>query len=256
MVMARGVTGLVTLLLAVSCVGAQTTAPATQPQRVPQMDPLAESTLQMLHDRRDTLKDFQAKVVYDVYHGRSDDHEGKLGRVDFLMDPVNGPEFSVHFTEDTAEEKPVKRHEQDLVFDGRNLTVIDRRAMQYHRQDVLGAGAKPGDAVTLNGPVPLPIGISPEDVAKNFEVSVEPSTDAKTMVLKLVPRAEVKGNFEFKQLELTVDKALQLPVKIVRTDKKGDVTTVEFKEPAINTGKATMIDTTPPKEAGWDIDVK
>jgi hypothetical protein len=230
----------------------QTAAPASQPR----MDPLAESTLQMLHDRRDTLKDFQAKVVYDVYHSRTDDHEGKTGTVDFLNDPANGPQFSVHFTEDTVEQKPVKRHEQDLVFDGRKLTVIDRRAMQYRQQDVLPAGAKPGDAVTLNGQITLPIGISPEDVAKNFEVTVEPSTDANTVVLKLVPRPEAKLNFEFKQLDLTVDKTLQLPIKIVRTDKKGDVTTVEFKDPTINTHKATMIDTTPPKDPGWEIDIK
>jgi hypothetical protein len=231
---------------------AQTTAPTTQPM----IGPLADSTLQMLHDRRDTLKDFQGKVVYDVYHPDTDDHEGKTGKVDFLIDPTNGPQFSVHFTEDTADGKPVKRHEQDLVFDGRNLTMIDRRAMRYDRQDVLPAGEKPGAAVTLKSQVPLPIGIPPAEVKKDFDVTVEPSTDANTTVLKLIPHPDAKANFDFKQLDLTVDKQLQLPLKIVRTDKKGVITTVEFKEPVINTGKSTMIDTTPPKEPGWDIDIK
>ncbi len=220
------------------------------------LDPLADATLNMLHDRRDTLKDFQADVVYDVYHSRTDDHEGRTGKVDYLHDPATGPQFSVHFIEDTADGKPVKRHEQDLVFDGTHVTMIDRRAMQYRRQDALPPGAKPGDAVTLKGLVPLPIGIKVEEITSNFTVTVTPSPDENHTVLKLIPLPETKADFEFKQLDLTVDKKLQLPVKIVRTDKKGDVTTVEFNNPQINTGKATMIDTTPPKGSGWDIDIK
>ena len=250
--MKRNVPAFGALVLFAAIARAQTTAPTTQPL----MDPLADSTLQMLHDRRDTLKDFQAKVIYDVYHPDTDDHEGKTGKVDFLIDPTNGPAFSVHFTEDTADGKPVKRHEQDLVFDGRKLTMIDRRAMRYDQQAVLKPGEKPGSEQTLKSQVPLPIGILPEEVKKDFAVTVE-SSDEKTTVLKLIPHPDVKADFDFKQLDLTVDKQLQLPLKIVRTDKKGVVTTVEFsKEPTINTGKSTMIDTTPPKEPGWDIDIK
>jgi hypothetical protein len=244
--------GFLAAITLAATVWGQTTAPASQPP----IDPLAEGTLQMLHDRRETLKDFQAKVVYDVYHPDTDDHEGKRGTVDVVIDPANGPQFSVHFTDDTIDGKPVKRHLQDLVFDGRKLTLIDRRAMRFNQQDVLPPGEKPGAADLLKSQVPLPIGIPPDEVRKNFEVSALPATDGTGVILTLVPRAEVRADFDFREVQLTVNKQMQLPVKIVKTDKKGVVTTVEFQDPAINTGKSTMMDTTPPKEPGWDVDIK
>jgi len=243
----------------------QTSAPATEPaasepavSAPAEMDPVAREALKMLQDRKGTLKDFQAKVNYDVVHTKTEDREGKLGTVDYVMDSAAGPTFSARFDIDTSEGVPIKKHRQDLVFDGTNVTVIDYAGKTYTRRSVLGPGGKPGDATSLNGGVPLPIGLNVEEVGRNFAVTALPGdagAKADEVVLQLVPREEVRGKFEFKKLVLTVDRKLELPVKVVRTERNGDVTTVEFSEMAVNTGKSTMVDTSLPKGGNWGIDL-
>ena len=91
------------------------------------------------------------------------------------------------------------------------------------RRPVLPPGAKPGDAVTLNGEMTLPIGLDVEDVANNFTVTLEKSTDPNLAVLKLVPINKAKFS-RYSQLEITVDKTLQLPVKLVQVSESVDTT--------------------------------
>jgi hypothetical protein len=64
-----------------------------------------------------------------------------------------------------------------------------------------------------------------------------------------VPRAISK--FDFKQLDITIDKKLELPIKLVQTAKgrQGDITTIKLTDIQPNTGKAKMQDLTPPP--GW-----
>jgi outer membrane lipoprotein-sorting protein len=246
----------VALMAAAAC--GQTTAPAEDAAaQVAALDPLARDTLKMLQERRGTLKDFQAKVNYDVNHKKTEDREGKLGNVDYLSDPQAGSTFSVRFTVDTADGTPIKKHAQDLAFDGTNITLIDRAGKTYTRSAVVAPGSSPGDATSLNGKLPLPIGLEVDDVVRNFDVTVLPSKGADEVVLKLVPRPAAAAKFpDFKQLEITVDKKLQLPTKIVRTERNGDLTTVEFSDIAINTGKSKMVDTTLPTGADWMLDLK
>jgi outer membrane lipoprotein-sorting protein len=105
--------------------------------------------------------------------------------------------------------------------------------------------------------LPLPIGLNVEDVVRNFEVTLMPSTTPDQVVLRLVPRSGAEAKFpEFKQLEIRVDKKLELPIKIVRSDRTGDVTTVDFSDIAINTGKSKMVDTTLPSGPDWTLDLK
>lgn len=219
------------------------------------MDPAAREALKMLQERRGTLKDFQAKVVYDVTHSRTEDREGKLGKVDYLMDPTVGPTFTVRFDVDTEDGTPIKKHRQDVIFDGTNVTLIDWVGRTFTRRRVLAEGAKPGAATSLQGEMPLPIGVDVEEIGRDFDVTVEKGGDGDQVVLKLVPKGEAVKRFDFKQLVMTVDKKLELPVKVVRTERNGDVTTVELKEVEVNTGKAKMGDESVPKGEGWTIDL-
>ena len=57
------------------------------------------------------------------------------------------------------------------------------------------------------------------------------------------------GKFDFTELQVTVDKKLQLPVKLVQTEKSRDVATIVLSDMQINEGKAKMESSaTPP---GW-----
>src|SRR4051812_681713 len=50
--------------------------------------------LQMLHDRKNTLKEFTAKIDYSV-EDKTGDTTGKQGTLSFIEDPIRGATFSV-----------------------------------------------------------------------------------------------------------------------------------------------------------------
>lgn len=215
------------------------------------LSPEARDILKMLEARRDTLKDFTGKIDYSVFHPDLGDNTGKRGTVDFLVDPNKGPNFTVDFTADTEDGKPRRAHHQQVIFDGQNVTTKDFPVKQFIRINVVPPGGKPGDATTLNGPMPLPVGIKVDEVEQNFNVTVLPGTTGGPdhVTLRLAPK--VASKFDFRQLEVTIDKKLQIPVKLVQTARNRDVTTITLTDIQLNTGKARMQDPNPPAGEGW-----
>jgi hypothetical protein len=96
----------------------------------------------------------------------------------------------------------------------------------------------------------LPIGLRVEDVAANFEVTVVPdASNADQTTLRFVPKTT--GKFDFRNLQVTIDLKLELPVKLVQTARNRDVTTITLTDVQVNTGKARMQDPAPPPGEGW-----
>jgi hypothetical protein len=226
-------------------------APSPAGPAVP-LSPEARAILTMLHDRKDTLKDFVAKIDYSTVN-KVGDVAGKRGAADFIMDPTRGPIFSADFTMNTENGKPKLAYHIQFIFDGRDFTIKDygrnNDVKQFVRNPILPPGAKPGDAVTLNGEMTLPIGLDVQDVANNFTVTLEKSTDPNLAVLKLVPINRAKFP-KYSQLVITVDKTLQLPVKLVQVAESVD-TTISLSEIKINPGTAKMADSSTPPSEGW-----
>ena len=205
--------------------------------------PEIRELLKMLHDQKDMLKDFTGKIDYSVAD-KTGDVTGKRGTVDYVDDPVKGPEYSADFTTNTTEGKPTLKYHVQFIFDGRDFTVKDfgksNDVRQFVRSRILPEGAKPGDAVSLNGAMTLPIGLDVEDVLRTFDVTQGVSKDANLGVLKLAPK--VKGKFNYTQLEVTVDKKLQLPTTLAQTAPDGTVTTITLTDLDINSKKAKVAD--------------
>jgi hypothetical protein len=226
--------------------------PAPNLGPLPAVAPEVRELLQLLHDRKDTLKDFTGKIDYSVTD-KLGDTTGRRGTVDYVTDPLLGPKFSADFTMNTTEGKPTLKYHVQFIFDGREFTIKDygqnNNVRQFVRSTVLKPGDKPGSAVALNGAMPLPIGLDVDDVIRNFDAALLPSTDANLPVLKLVPR--VKGRFDYVELDVTVDKKQQLPVKLVQTAANGSVTTITLTELDINKGQAKILDAATPASEGW-----
>jgi outer membrane lipoprotein-sorting protein len=243
------------LLTAGAC--AQTSAPATAPGQTSApaaaTDPAVLNTLKLLEERGKTLKDFTGKISFDTTDTISMDNEGTTGTVNLIVDPQNGPEFTAALTRTTVAGKPKHAIEQSIIFDGVNLTRIDFMAKTFDQVKVLPSGAKPGEATSLNGQIPLPIGLKTDEVLANFDVSPLPSKNPDQTQLRLVPKNRQK--FNFTQLDITVDNKLQLPIKMITSNKEKE-TTLEFKETQINTGQAKMQSADAPKGAGWKITIK
>jgi hypothetical protein len=227
-------------------------APASPAGPSAPLSPEARDILTMLHDRKNTLKDFVAKIDYSTVN-KVGDVAGKRGTVDYITDPTRGPIFSADFTMNTEEGKPKLAYHIQFILDGRDFTIKDygrnNDVMQFIRSTVLPPGAKPGDAVTLNGEMTLPIGLDVQDVADNFTVTVEKSSDPNLAVIKLVPINRAKFN-KYKQLVITVDKTLQLPVKLVQVAESVD-TTIVLTDIKINPGTAKMASSSTLASEGW-----
>jgi len=214
--------------------------------------PEAVELLKILHDRKETLKQFVGKIDYNVEDPRGD-VTGKTGKVAYIEDSLAGPIFSADFDKRTTDGRVSGFYYVQFIFDGKDLTIKDMGmkgdGRTYIRSTMLPAGAKPGDAVTLSGALPLPIGLNVDDVLRTFEVTAGAAKAADQGVLKLVPRDGKK--FEYKQLEVTVDRKTQLPVILVQTAKDNTVTTITLTEIQLNTGTAKMLDPSTPAAAGW-----
>jgi hypothetical protein len=209
--------------------------------------------LKMLRDRKNTLKDFTADIDYDVMDLRIKTSSGKTGKLAYLVDPAKGPIFSADFDFATENGKPTRQYFVQFIFDGKELTIKDMglngKGRTHIRKNLLPPGAKPGDAVTLNGALPLPIGLDVDEVLQAFEVTLVPLSDANVGVLKLVPRDKKK--FDYERLDVTVDKKLELPVKLVQEGADNTETTIKLTKIDVNSGKAKMLDASTPASEGW-----
>ena len=193
----------------------------------------------MLHDRKDTLKDFTAKIDYSV-SDKTGGVTGKAGRWIFSLIWRRAENFRQISTVASWMRTGKKRCRKTTYSSSLTAGISRSRTWEWTaraailRSTVLPPGAKPGDAVTLNGAITLPIGLDVEDVLRTFVVTMGESKDANRPVLKLVPRA--KGKFDYTLLEVTVDKKMQLPVVLAQSAADGSVTTITLTEIKINSG--------------------
>lgn len=123
--------------------------------------------------------------------------------------------------------------------------------------------APPGVRVDLlqlgKGPFPVPFGQKAETVIERFAVATRPreqSDPPETDYLKLTTRPRHKREMKLEWIELWVQAASGLPVKIVALDKSENRTTVLFKN--IATPEKFPKDTfeLPPPPAGWEYRVE
>ncbi len=238
-----------------------TTAPAaSEPAATAPDDTSSEARaiLDLLEKRGDTLKDFHGTLAYSVYHAKTDEAEANDGYIDYIKAPTGGTRFSVRRSNIKLDGKIMKQNlELDMVFDGQWLTLIDPLKKIFRRIQVappVAPGQPAPNVMKIDGPIPMPIGQKTADVIKEFQVQLLPTKDENLLQLKLTPR--IKGKYDFSELDLTIDRRMQIPVKMVSTAPRGDVTTVEFHDLQINQDHAKIIDVkTPDQKDGWTVEI-
>ena len=108
---ARSVLLICSLLVLFPCSASGQTQPAARFTGRPfrsALSPRARDILTLLHDRKNTLKDFVGKIDYSTVN-KVGDVAGKRGTVDYITDPTRGPIFSADFTMNTENEEAQTR---------------------------------------------------------------------------------------------------------------------------------------------------
>lgn len=247
---------------------APATAPATPSATAPAVDPTVTKALQMLQDRGLTLKEFEARLRYQVLHTRDGTTEVNRGLAAYLMDT---PARVAIVLEDLIIDGNIadKNLEHQFVFDGKWLIERDPKKKIFRKVQVAKAGSNP---FKLRGPLPMPIGQKVADVLADFAVTavadkiISPDTRPKAdkalpadvVHLQLTPRKA--DAFDFAQLDLWVDPATQLPLKLVKEGLDGNTTTIWLSEVLVNKGGVATLPVfnvkEPAKSEGWYVEIK
>ena len=123
---------------------------------------------------------------------------------------------------------------------------------------------KPGDKVNLlklgEGPFPLPIGQSKEDVHKNFDVTMTPAgkdDPQNTIHVQLKPREGTPLAKRFSKIDVWVDRATNMPARIDTLDAAGsEQRSTQLTNIVVNPKPAlTDTDFTVPPTTGWNVHV-
>ena len=243
-----------------SAPAAPATAPAAPgPQTLPAPPEEVKRRLENLEKAGAKYAAIQAKVQYQVDMAMTGDTEQRTGWVAYQQETAQTPaKFRVQFETLRLGEGKTINDRVDYAFDGEWLTVAKHRIKQMTRYQVATKGEKVDPLKLGRGPFPLPFGQKTGQMIRFFEASARPSTpdDPKdTDYLKLTTRKEFKKDINFTQLEMWIERATNLPVKLVSKDDKKNVTTLVFTD--IQTDKKLSDDMfLLPRPLGWSLSIE
>jgi outer membrane lipoprotein-sorting protein len=214
-----------------------------------------DQILDALDARGGNLSDFSASVKLSDANNATGDETISSGKLLFQRKPDNDARIRITFDKKQLGDKIFdQNHTYSL--DAGWLVERDYDKRREIRQEVLKPGEKL-DLFTLGkGPFPLPIGQKKEDVENIFDVvKVDADKDdpANSLHLRLTPKAGTRYAHDFNVVDIWVDLAMAMPVRIQTLDaNQTTVKTTDFSDVKLNTGLTDKDFQEPPLPAGWD----
>ena len=211
--------------------------------------------LKALQQRGKTLRNFQAHLVVQVHHLRTDEKDMNIGHI-WYQQKNSTTRFDIRFDMLVVDGAIAKRHaDHDIVFDGHWLIDRNGSARIFRKIEIAPPGRKFNPLRLGQGPIPIPIGQKPADVEKEFHIQLlkNKNMPPHTVGLKLVPRD--KSAFTFVEVDFWINTHDWLPVKIIRTDPDGTPTTAILSKIVLNKSMRHDFHLSPPGQ-GWTVVVK
>ncbi len=211
--------------------------------------------LKALQRRGKTLRNFQAHLVVQVHHLRTDEKDMNIGHIWYQQKNAT-TRFDIRFNMLVVDGAIAKRHaDHDIVFDGRWLIDRNGSAKIFRKIEIAPPGRKFNPLRLGQGPIPIPIGQKPSDVEREFHVQLlkNKKMPPHTVGLKLIPRD--KSAFTFVEVDFWINTHVWLPVKIIRTDPDGTPTTAILSKIVLNKSMRHDFHLSPPGQ-GWTVVVK
>jgi outer membrane lipoprotein-sorting protein len=183
-------------------------------------DSSVDDILNVLHDDGTGLHDFTAKVTLTEEDAAAGDSTSRAGTVYFQKKSDGNARIHVLFDTQTSGGATTDQKVEYLLADG---WLTDR---DYSRKtEIVRQVLKPGEKVDLlklgEGPFPLPIGQTKEDVHQQFDVSKVPpakNDPADSVHLKLAPKESTQFADKFSAIDVYVNLKTGFPNRIVTID--------------------------------------
>lgn len=229
----------------------------------------ADELLAALDEADSKLKNFSARILYRKVQGLLGDKQTRYGQLYFQQDAETKiKQFCVKFNR-LELGNAVEEESRDFIFDGRWLVERINDEKHFIRREVVRPG-ETFDALSLDGPFPLPIGQSKETVLKRFEATLlTPETEGRLQncyKLFLKPKAKVQIDTEtgrltdetIDDLTLWYDKVSLLPIEVLINETSGDTKTMKLVDLVINADlDPQLFNTTPPgPNDGWRVTIE
>ena len=197
--------------------------PTTQPQPEAEPDPV-EDLLARLERSSADLRDFQARIRYDIWDAVTEEKQIRSGELIYQVDPDDrSKRFAILFDTFIFGNRREKEAKHYIFADGW-LVEVDHNRKQFIKRQIVAPG-KTFDPLKLGeGPFPLPIGQPKNEVLARFDVKLldTPSdpflakrlTDRDVEGMVLFPKPNTPEAKEFQRVELFYDRKTMLPVGI------------------------------------------
>ncbi len=230
--------------------------PAGGPTSAPAVGPAEMKILKGLEAAGEKHKTIRADIDYHVVNRELGDSETRTGWVAYSKgDAETATKFRVTFETLKLGSGKKTREQVDYGFDGQWLTVAKHKIKNMTLYQLAAKGQRIEPLRIGKGPFPLPFGQKADDVAKHFEVrtrSPRPNDPKNTMYLRLTTRPEFARKMSVQRLDLWIDRATHLPVKIRSRDKNKNDTTVTFEKIRTNQDVAASVFHVP-RKLGWEV---
>jgi hypothetical protein len=183
-------------------------------------DSSIDNILDVLHDDGVGLKDFTANLKLTEEDAAAGDSTSRTGVVYYQKQSDGNARIHVLFDTQTSGGATSQQKIEYLLADG---WLTDR---DYSRKtEIVRQVLKPGEKIDLlklgEGPFPLPIGQTKEDVYKQFDVTKPPAAKddlANSLHLQLKPKAGTQFADKFSSIDVYVDLKSGFPARIVTID--------------------------------------
>ncbi|MFG0331346.1 MAG: outer membrane lipoprotein carrier protein LolA [Phycisphaerales bacterium] len=220
----------------------------------------AEALLEALERSESDLRDLRGLVRYTTEQGLLGNVQVRTGDLFYRVDPAGETrQFAIHFKELRVDEK-IESSSKDYVFDGRWLVERLNDEKQFFKREVVAPGDS-FDALSLDGPFPLPIGQRKDEILKRFDARLLPPESSGRLAghhhLELTPRDVTNELEDLEQVDLWYDSTTLLPLRAVVVEKSGDISTVDLADLRRDTGvdQSMFATESPDVGSGWRIEV-
>ncbi len=198
-----------------------------------------DGILEQLHKQTGKLNSYQCRIEYLFNQPL---FESQTLRTGILYYSKSGDKSRLRINFDTLkqDQEPEQKHQEQYIFDSRQLIHIDYQIKEVKRYQVAEENEpnKPTDAFEMIGRnFPL-IGFTKvEDLKKEFDIGlIEQKTGEPNDFVGL--HLKVKSGSIYKDdytaIDFWMDKKLMLPSKISATSTEGDIYQIRFLQPKVN----------------------
>ena len=148
-----------------------TLLPREPPTTQPQPDPV-EDLLDRLERSSADLRDFQARIRYDIWDAVTEEKHIRSGELIYQIDPDDGSKrFAILFDTFIFGNRQEKEAKHYIFADGW-MVEVDHKRKQFIKRQIVAPG-KTFDPLKLGeGPFPLPIGQPKSEVLARFDVKL------------------------------------------------------------------------------------